>query len=101
MPDRLAQRSHGRLSLITQNVDSLDQRADSHEANSMLGSIVQDRLQGTPQPWCSGTRWRADNPPRYPVCGNLRRLAVVWFGEYLLLLASGVRGHRQPGSDRT
>lgn len=78
-----AQRHPGRLSLITQNVDDLHQRAGSHDAIALHGSLLQDRWLDTPQACCSADRLQAGHPPHCPVCGNLRRPAVVWFGEHL------------------
>lgn len=78
-----AQRHPGRLSLITQNVDGLHQQAGSHDAIALHGSIAQDRWLDEPQPCCTPHALEDGHPPRCPVCGNLRRPAVVWFGEQL------------------
>lgn len=80
---RFAQRQLGRLSLITQNVDGLHQRAGSHDAIALHGSILQDRWLDAPRVYCSEDTLEDGHPPRCPVCGNLRRPAVVWFGEHL------------------
>ena len=80
---RFAQRHPGRLSLITQNVDGLHQRAGSHDAIALHGSILQDRWLDEPRACCSVDTLEDAHPPRCPVCGNLRRPAVVWFGEFL------------------
>ena len=73
----------GRLRLITQNVDGLHQRAGSHDAIALHGSILQDRWLDAPRACCSADVLENGPPPRCPVCGNLRRPAVVWFGEHL------------------
>lgn len=78
-----AQRHPGRLSLITQNVDGLHQRAGHADAIALHGSILQDRWLDTPLVCCSEHHLQDARPPRCPVCGNLRRPAVVWFGEHL------------------
>lgn len=78
-----AQRHPGRLSLITQNVDGVHQRAGSEDAIALHGSIAQDRWLDEPRPCCSETTLEDGHPPCCPVCGNLRRPAVVWFGEHL------------------
>ena len=78
-----AQRHPGRLSLITQNVDGLHQRAGHADAIALHGSILEDRWLDAPRPCCTLEALQGGHPPRCPVCGNLRRPAVVWFGEHL------------------
>jgi NAD-dependent deacetylase len=78
-----AQRHPGRMSLITQNVDDLPQRAGHADAIALHGSLLQDRWLDAPQVCCSVDALEDGHPPRCPVCGNLRRPAVVWFGEHL------------------
>lgn len=78
-----ARRKPGRLSLITQNVDDLHQRAGSHDAVALHGALLQDRWLDTPRGCCLAGQLEDGHPPRCPVCGNLRRPAVVWFGEHL------------------
>lgn len=80
---RFAQRHPRRLSLITQNVDGLHQRAGSADTIALHGSILQDRWLAEPRACCSVDALEDGHPPRCPVCGNLRRPAVVWFGEQL------------------
>ena len=80
---RFAQRHPGRLSLITQNVDGLHQRAGSADTIALHGSILQDRWLDEPRACCSVDALEDGHPPHCPVCGNLRRPAVVWFGEQL------------------
>ena len=80
---RFAQRHPRRLSLITQNVDGLHQRAGSADTIALHGSILQDRWLDEPRVCCSVDALEDGHPPRCPVCGNLRRPAVVWFGEQL------------------
>lgn len=80
---RFAQRHPHRLSLITQNVDGLHQRAGSADTIALHGSILQDRWLDEPRACCSVDALEDGHPPRCPVCGNLRRPAVVWFGEQL------------------
>lgn len=83
------QRHPERLTVITQNVDGLHQKAGSTDALALHGNIFQDR-------WldlcfharhsgrvCAPERAQADNPPRCPDCGNMLRPDVVWFGEML------------------
>ena len=78
-----ARQHPGRLTLITQNVDGLHQRAGNTDALALHGSIAADRWLDVPRACCRLETVEAGHPPRCPVCGNLRRPAVVWFGENL------------------
>jgi NAD-dependent deacetylase len=69
-----------RLTLVTQNVDGLHQRAGSHGVLEYHGNILRDR--------CTVERVVADRSvdsrqglPRCASCGALLRPDVVWFGE--------------------
>lgn len=78
------QRRHpGRLTVITQNVDGLHQRAGSAGVLALHGNIAQDRWLDAPRACCSKETLADGRPPRCPACGNLRRPDVVWFGEML------------------
>jgi NAD-dependent deacetylase len=78
------QRRHpGRLTVVTQNVDGLHQRAGSPGVLALHGNIADDKWLAAPRACCDATRLQDGRPPRCPVCGNLRRPAVVWFGEML------------------
>ena len=79
----LARLHPGRLTLITQNVDGLHQRAGSTGALALHGSIAEDRWLDAPRTCCRAGTPEAGRPPHCKVCGNLRRPAVVWFGENL------------------
>lgn len=82
------QRRHpGRLTLITQNVDGLHQRARSTGVLALHGNIFADRWLDAPRDCCREDDVEAGRPPACSVCGNLRRPAVVWFGEALPLAA--------------
>lgn len=77
-------RSHPeRLTLITQNVDGLHQRAGHSDVWALHGHIAQDQWLDAPRACCDPEAAEPGRPPRCPVCGNLRRPAVVWFGEHL------------------
>ena len=78
-----AQRHPGRMTLITQNVDGLHQRAGNTDALALHGNIAEDRWLDAPRGCCRAEAVEAGRPPHCPVCGNLRRPAVVWFGEHL------------------
>jgi NAD-dependent deacetylase len=70
------------LTLITQNVDSLHQRAGSRDVLELHGNLarVKCSAEGT-----SIDQWEDGDevPPRCPHCGALLRPDVVWFGEQL------------------
>jgi NAD-dependent deacetylase len=82
------QRRHpGRLTVITQNVDGLHQRAGSTGVLALHGNIAEDKWLDTPGACCNEAAVLAGSPPSCDRCGNLRRPAVVWFGEPLPLQA--------------
>ena len=71
-----------KLTLITQNVDCLHQRAGSVDVLELHGNLAEIR--------CSRCDWAEDREgealpalPLCPACGALARPAVVWFGETL------------------
>ena len=80
---RFAQAHPGRLTLITQNVDGLHQKAGSPRVLALHGNIDQDKWLDAPRACCDTQRLADGRPPRCGVCGNMRRPAVVWFGEML------------------
>ncbi len=80
-----AARRPGVLTLVTQNVDDLHQRAGNTDAIRLHGDIAADR-------WLEPCRCRParapdaatpGRPPRCAGCGVLARPGVVWFGENL------------------
>jgi len=77
------QRHPGRLAVVTQNVDGLHQRAGSPGVLALHGNIAQDKWLEAPRACCDAANLRPGSPPSCTVCGNLRRPAVVWFGEML------------------
>jgi NAD-dependent deacetylase len=72
-----------RMTVITQNVDGLHQRAGSPGVLALHGNIAEDKWLDAPRACCAPERLEDGRPPRCAVCGNLRRPAVVWFGELL------------------
>lgn len=69
-----------RLTLVTQNVDGLHQRAGSEDVVEFHGNIFDNRCIGCGQVMDDVPRPCAA-PPRCPACGDLGRPGVVWFGE--------------------
>lgn len=66
------------LTLVTQNVDNLHQRAGSRDVIEFHGNIFTDRCFG------DGSLQVADDTTAVPVCpecGSNLRPGVVWFGE--------------------
>ena len=74
-----------RLSIVTQNVDSLHQRSGSGNVIELHGNIMRSICHLTSRP--IDKEWLAksnDCPPRSPWAqGGLARPDVVWFGESL------------------
>jgi NAD-dependent deacetylase len=75
-------RRRPRVTLITQNVDRLHQRAGSRDVLELHGNLWEVRCTG-----CDRTFDRTGEVlpplPRCETCGALVRPAVVWFGEPL------------------
>lgn len=66
------------LTLVTQNVDNLHQRAGSRNVIEFHGNIFEDRC------YADGSLQRANHDEAVPVCadcGSNLRPGVVWFGE--------------------
>lgn len=82
-----ARRHPGRLTLITQNVDGLHQRAGSPGVLALHGNLLQDKWLDPPRACCDAQAAVAGSPPRCGRCGNMLRPDVVWFGEALPLEA--------------
>jgi NAD-dependent deacetylase len=78
-----ARRHPGRLTVVTQNVDGLHQRAGSEGVVALHGNIAEDKWLDAPRDCCDPDQAAAGHPPYCDRCGNLRRPAVVWFGEML------------------
>lgn len=80
-----ARRRPGVLTVVSQNVDDLHQRAGNRDTIRLHGDILQDRWlepcrRGAS---CDVSAAQPGRPPRCADCGNLVRPGVVWFGEML------------------
>jgi len=87
-----AQRHPGRLTVVTQNVDDLHQRAGNTGTIRLHGDILADRWlddcpRGRHGNACDTGRAAPGTPPACAECGNRVRPGVVWFGEALPLAA--------------
>ncbi len=93
------QRHPGRLTLVTQNVDGLHQRAGSDGVLCLHGDLFADRWLDAPRGCCHLGAAVAGSLPRCDGCGNLVRPGVVWFGEALprAALDAAERAARQCG----
>ena len=85
---QFAQRHPGRLTVVTQNVDDLHQRAGSAGTIRLHGDILANRwLDACPRgrrgSACDPDRATPGTPPACAECGNRVRPGVVWFGESL------------------
>lgn len=83
-----------KLTLITQNVDDLHERAGSHNVLHLHGSLHQPRCLLCEQPYSFPTETLPESdkesrikPPSCHVCDGPVRPGVVWFGEQLPELA--------------
>ena len=75
------------VTVITQNVDGLHERAGTERLVRLHGSIWRLRCwqhcAAAPRDWHDDTTPLPTLPPRCPHCNGLARPAVVWFGEPL------------------
>jgi NAD-dependent deacetylase len=76
------QRGHAGLSVVTQNVDGLHQRAGSTDVVELHGRLSHLRCERCAQ----AVPWPEDDPGgllAHPDCGGRLRPDIVWFGESL------------------
>ena len=76
-------RRPGVLTIVTQNVDDLHQRAGWPQTIRLHGDILADRWLQPCVRGCPVERATRGKPPACVDCGNLLRPGVVWFGEML------------------
>ncbi|MEM8681694.1 MAG: Sir2 family NAD-dependent protein deacetylase, partial [Planctomycetota bacterium] len=72
-----------RLTLVTQNVDGLHQRAGSPHVIELHGSLLHARCFERGHRAATWPACVPQNPPRCDVCGGRMRPDVVWFHESL------------------
>ena len=77
-----------KLTVITQNVDDLHERAGSHNVLHLHGSIFKPRCFNCAKPYTLAaapamSHEQALPPPLCPDCQGMIRPGVVWFGEAL------------------
>ena len=83
------ERHPDRLTVVTQNVDDLHQRAGSPDVLAVHGHLFEDEwlnpcpLAGMGTPACAPEHAEPGRPPSCLQCGNQLRPGVVWFGEML------------------
>ncbi len=94
-----ARRHPGRMTLITQNVDGLHQRAGSPGVLALHGNIAVDKWLDPPRACCRFETAPAGSPPRCTRCGNMLRPDVVWFGEMLPASALAAAGQAAQDCD--
>ena len=96
-----ARRRPGVLTLVSQNVDDLHQRAGNADTIRLHGDILADRwLEPCPhRPACEPGAAQPGLPPRCAQCGNLLRPSVVWFGETLPASALRAAEHAAENCD--
>jgi NAD-dependent deacetylase len=80
-----ARRRPGVMTLVSQNVDDLHQRAGNTDTIRLHGDIQRDRWldRCSRTPPCAPGEAQPGRPPSCARCGNLLRPGVVWFGEML------------------
>jgi NAD-dependent deacetylase len=98
---KYARRHPGKLTVVTQNVDDLHQRAGNEDTIRLHGDILQGRWLDAcwRHPACDPASAEPGRPPRCAHCGNLVRPDVVWFGEMLPLDAIDAAERAAQASD--
>jgi len=70
-----------RVTLVTQNVDGLQQRAGSRDVVELHGNLTKSRCERCGN--LASLSLELTLPPLCPLCGRKMRPNVVWFGERL------------------
>ncbi len=79
--------AHG-MTVTTQNIDNLHERAGSQDVVHLHGSLFAFRCTDCDTPYDGDIAFPSEpvesiTPPECPMCGGLVRPGVVWFGEAL------------------
>ena len=90
------QRLRPKLTLVTQNVDGLHQRAGSTNVVEFHGNIQQNKCSHCQKP---GPESEAAQPPYCTYCGEPLRPNVVWFGESIPHVALQSAAHAVDACD--
>ncbi len=72
-----------RVTVITQNIDNLHQRAGSRNVHELHGNIMRNYCIDCGKSMANEEILRVETAPRCSVCNGLVRPDVVWFGEML------------------
>jgi NAD-dependent deacetylase len=83
-----AWQDHAEVSVVTQNVDDLHERAGSGPVHHLHGSLFEFRCASCDLPYTEPLPTMPEpalevEPPVCPRCGGLIRPDIVWFGEPL------------------
>lgn len=78
----------GRLTVTTQNIDNLHERGGAEDVIHLHGSLFKYRCCMCARPWKAPVEYPGEDvkrltPPNCPLCENLIRPDIVWFGEPL------------------
>lgn len=76
------------VGVTTQNIDDLHERGGAAQVVHLHGSLFDYRCTICSRPWRGAVELPVEpvarlHPPECPLCGNLVRPGVVWFGEGL------------------
>jgi NAD-dependent deacetylase len=86
------------MTLVTQNIDGLHQKAGSEQVVELHGNLFANKwLDGCGR--CDTVPPIPGDPPRCAICGAMMRPGVVWFGEDLPRVARFRADHAAESCD--